>query len=123
MRKKAIEQKKANYLDLIPVPEDSIRWYRDTIRERVILERENTGFFNVIVQKIFAFPKISNIQLDQTGTFIWSNLDGNKTVEDVASLVKSQFGQSAEPLYPRLIQYLEILRQNGFISLKEKFNS
>ena len=34
---------------------------------------------------------------------------------DIALLVKAEFGQKAEPLYDRLVKYMQILRNNGFI--------
>jgi hypothetical protein len=41
-------------------------------------------------------------------------------VEDIAQLVKAEFGEKAEPLYDRLVKYLQILHNNGFIRFKGK---
>ena len=46
MKKKKQEQQ-INYLDLIPVKAEGLKWHKD-FRDRVILEVKNEGFFNGI---------------------------------------------------------------------------
>lgn len=110
-------QASENYLDLVPVKNPVLKWHTD-LRDRVVLEKENTGAFNTIAQKLLGKPRISKIHLDAMGTFIWPLLDGQKTVEDVAKLVKERFGENAEPLYPRLITYLRNLESYNFIIMQ-----
>ena len=43
MKKKKQEQQ-INYLDLIPVKAEGLKWHKD-FRDRVILEVKNEGFF------------------------------------------------------------------------------
>ena len=57
MKKKKQEQQ-INYLDLIPVKAEGLKWHKD-FRDRVILEVKNEGFFNGIAQKVFNRPDIS----------------------------------------------------------------
>ena len=40
-----------NYLDLIPRRNEALKWHRD-LKDRVILEVENTGVMNTIAQKV-----------------------------------------------------------------------
>ena len=50
-----------------------------------------------------------------------SPLDLNTaTVEELAQLVHEEFGEKAEPLYDRLVKYLQILHNNGFIYYPKK---
>ncbi len=44
MKKKTDKKMDVNYLDLIPVRTQGLRWHKD-IKDRVILEVENTGSF------------------------------------------------------------------------------
>lgn len=83
-----------NYLDLIPERSAQLRWHTD-IRGRMVLEIENKGAFNTIAQKLFGKPRYTKIHLDDNGTFIWPLIDGRKTVEDIAALVKDEFGEKA----------------------------
>lgn len=114
MRKKKKNETTVNYLDLIPETAASIRWHRD-FKERVILEIENTGLFNSIAQKVFGKPRYTKVHLDAQGTFIWPLIDGQKTVTEIAGLVKEEFGEAAEPLYPRIVKYFQIMESYHFI--------
>ena len=103
-----------NYLDLITEKSSSLKWHTD-LKERVILEVENTGIMNKIAQNLFNKPRFTKVHLDANGSFIWPLIDGKRTVEDIAVLVKEQFGEAAEPLYPRIIKYFQIVESYHFI--------
>ena len=103
-----------NYLDLIPEKSSSLKWHAD-LKERVILEVENTGIMNKIAQSLFNKPRFTKVHLDANGSFIWPLIDGKRTVADIALLVKEQFGEAAEPLYPRIIKYFQIVESYHFI--------
>ena len=108
-----------NYLDLIPRRNEALRWHRD-LKERVILEIENTGVMNTIAQRVFNKPRFTKVHLDAQGTFIWPLIDGEKTVADIAALVKEEFGEKAEPLYPRIVKYFQIVESYNFIEFINK---
>lgn len=84
----------------------------------VTLEIENKGILNRLFQKVLKKPKISYIHLDDLGSFIWNQIDGQTTVFQISEKVKETYGEKAEPLYDRLIKYLEILKNNKFIIMK-----
>ena len=96
MRKQNKKSKKQNieinYLDLIPVRSEELHWHKD-IKGRVILDVENTGWFNKIAQTVFNKPQYTKVHLDAQGTFIWPLIDGKRTVTDIAALVKEEFGE------------------------------
>ena len=123
MRKQNKKSKKQNidinYLDLIPVKSEELHWHKD-IKGRVILDVENTGLFNIIAQNLFINPQYTKVHLDAQGTFIWPLIDGKRTVEDIAALVKEEFGDAAEPLYPRIIKIFEIVASYLFIKFANK---
>ena len=119
MKKKTDKKMDVNYLDLIPVRTQGLRWHKD-IKDRVILEVENTGAFNKIAQIVFNKPRFTKGHLDSQGSFIWPLIDGEKTVADIAVLVKEQFGEAAEPLYPRIVKYFQIVESYHFIKFNNK---
>jgi len=41
-------------------------------------------------------------------------------MHEVAELVKQEFGKKADPVYERLIKFVEIMRDNKFVLLKEE---
>ena len=104
-----------NYLEHKPKRADSIGWSTDN-DGKVTLEIENKGVFNSIAQKLFKKPKISYVHLDETGSFIWPLIDGEKNIIDLGKLVEEEFGEKANPLYERLAKYFQILDSYGFIT-------
>ena len=107
-----------NYLDFVPVHNENIEYKTDE-NGNIILLVENKGIFNTIAQKLFKKPRISQIHLDEMGNFIWPLIDGTRSVYDISELVKAQFGEKAEPLYNRLVQYFKTLESYGFVTFKK----
>jgi len=103
-----------NYLERRPLPAQGLKWSMDK-EGKVTLHIENTGMFNRIAQKLLKKPKISYVHLDETGSFVWPLLDGEKTIVELGELVKEEFGEKAEPLYERLAKYFQILESYHFI--------
>ena len=75
---------------------------------------------NTIAQRVFNKPRFTKVHLDAQGTFIWPLIDGEKTVADIAALVKAEFGDKAEPLYPRIVKYFQIVESYNFIEFINK---
>lgn len=115
MREQKLE-KNDNYLDKIPYYIEELRWEQDE-KGQVILYQENKGFFNRIAQKCFHRPAVSQIHLDEMGNFVWPLINGKRSIYEIAQQVQEQFGEKANPLYERLIQYLNMLREYGFIDI------
>ena len=78
------------------------------------------GVMNAIAQKVFRKPRISYVHLDETGSFLWPLIDGRQTVCDLAGPLKERFGEAAEPLYPRIAKYFQILQSYGFVTMMSK---
>ncbi len=114
MKKKVINQ---NYLENIPVVSEKIS-FTENDDGIVTLAVENTGVMNRIAQKLFKKPKISYVHLDELGSFIWKLIDGETPITEMGDPVKEQFGENAEPLYPRLAKYISILESYGFVTLR-----
>jgi len=107
-----------NLLDFIPVQNPK---YKVEISDegQVTIFVENKGPFNWVAQKIFGKPRFSQVHLEEFGNFIWPQIDGKKTVKDIADLVHDKFGEKADPLYPRISMYIKMLRNYDFITFIE----
>ena len=87
-----------------------------TSREKEILSLVAKGNSNSeIAQKLFKKPKISYIHLDEFGSFVWKISDGGEDITALGERVKEKFAEKAEPLYPRLAKYFQILDSYGFV--------
>lgn len=113
------KKKENNYLDFVPVVNPQNTWSQDE-KGIVTIHMVHRGFYAAIAQKFFHTPRVSRIALDEYGSFLWQQIDGEKTVGQLALAMKEQFGEKAEPLYDRLVKYMQILRNNKFILFRGK---
>lgn len=116
------KKKAPNYLDFVPTHNEKYTWETND-QGTVTIFVENKGVFNRIAQKLFRKPKVSQIHLEEMGSFIWPLMDGERSIMAIGEQVKAHFGEHAEPLYPRLVQYIKILENNDFIKVQELENN
>lgn len=105
---------KDNVLDNIPVINDNISWENDE-NGIVTISIYNKGIFNKIFQLLLKKPKISYIHLDKMGSFIWNIIDGKKSIYDIGVDFEEQFKEEAQPIYERLLTYMNTLSNCKFI--------
>ena len=105
---------KDNYLDYVYSIKNDLIWTRSESGE-VIIDMENKGITNRIAQKFFKRPKVSHITLEGMGSFIFTCIDGTRSVYEIGKLVKEKYGEEAEPLYERLSVYMKRLEELKFI--------
>ena len=108
---------KDNYLDKIPVRNGDFAWTENN--GLVTVQQENTGVYDTIAQKFFKSPRVSNVDLDKFGSFVWLQIDGERSIYEIGVLVKAKFGKDAEPLYERLAKYFYTLENVHFVSYKK----
>lgn len=108
-----------NYLNFIPIKNPDIAWSKDA-SGMIVLQVTRNGFFDKIAQKLFKVPRESSIKLDKHGSFIRNSINNSKSVYQIAQDVKSHFGKSADPLYDRLVAFINILDDNKFITLEKE---
>lgn len=111
-------KQKKNYLDFVPVISDRNTW--DNENGKVTVHMVNKGFYHMIAQKFFHTPRVSHISLDEYGSFVWLSIDGERTIGQIAEMLKNSYGEKAEPLYDRLVKYMQILYNNRFIEYVRK---
>lgn len=112
-------RKKCNYLDLIPRHSAGIS-YEKTDEGQVTILVENKGVFNTILQKIAKKPRVTEVDLEGQGNYVWLCIDGEKSVFDIANALKERFGEDAEPVYDRLLTYMHMLERCGFVEMINK---
>ncbi len=113
----AKDKKSENYLEKIPQINPKNAWTRDE-NGIVTIEIENKGIMNRIAQKLFKKPKISYVHLDEFGSFVWKQIDGEKDIIAIGKAVDEEFGEKAQPLYERLARYFQIHESYGFVIFK-----
>lgn len=105
---------KENFLDYVFKVSDDLTWTLSESGE-VIVTMENKGLTNRIAQRFFKKPAFSKITLEGMGSFIFTCIDGERSVYETGKLLHDKYGEEAEPLYERLSVYMKHLEQVGFI--------
>ena len=113
------KNKDKNFLEFVPIKSEKIDWVSDN-KGLVKLTVLKNGIFDKLVRKLFKTPNKATVDLDEQGSNVWQNIDGNRNVYDLSQLQKEKFGKKAEPTIDRLIKYVNILNNNAFITLKKK---
>ncbi len=107
-----------NLANKVPVRSEKITWDADE-NGLVTVHVENRGAMKRITQILLKKPKVSHIHLDDIGSYVWSLIDGNRTVADIALPFEAHFGERVHPTYERLGQYFSALISYGFAEWKE----
>ncbi len=107
-----------DYLQLIPVISSDIKFklLNDACVELTVPHK---GFVNKLAQTFFSTPRTSKIRLDEYGSCVWKNINGVNNIANISSILKNNFGSKAEPLHERMIQFVEILKNEGYITLNK----
>lgn len=66
--------------------------------------------------------KPNKIDLDEIGSFIWKNIDGQTSVTEIINLCQSELKEKIEPALDRIKLFLEQMNRNGFIKLYKKIS-
>jgi hypothetical protein len=113
-------KKQINLLELIPVR--TSKWTRRQDNPeliRILKPRFDTKLGKRLGEK-FTKKESVNINLDEYGTAVWRNIDGKLTVGEIGENLSIEFGETVEPLYPRLASFLRILEGQKVIDFKNK---
>ena len=110
-------KKNENYLDKIPKKAESVSWDKDG-DGIVTLHIENKGLMKRLTQILLKKPKVSHIHLDELGSFVWCEIDGVRTVGEIAPLFEESFGERVHPTNERLCQFVASLCACGFVVIE-----
>jgi hypothetical protein len=64
--------------------------------------------------------KYFDVKLDDFGSFVWKQIDGQKNVYQIAIELEQEFGEKVHPVYERISQFIKQLRQQNFVLYKDK---
>lgn len=79
-----------------------------------LIKRQNHPIQNFLRKIKIHIPKISKVELDEYASFVFLQINGKNTVEDIGNKLDAQYHEAAHPLYERLMPFLAYL----FDSLK-----
>lgn len=115
------KKNKKNYLDKIPKRNSDLEWSEEN--GIITIHLTHKGFYSKIAQKFFHTPKKSDVHLDEYGSFVWNQIDGERTIFEIGECLQEAFGEEAEPLYGRLSKFFYILKEEKYIEYKKDVRS
>lgn len=77
-----------------------------------ILEKQNHPI-QIFFRKLkFRIPLYKKIQLDEYCSFVFLQIDGKKSVEEIGKNLENAYGEDSHPLYERLLMFLNHIDVN-----------
>lgn len=86
-----------------------------------ILEKQDHKIQRFFRKLKFRIPEYKKITIDEYGSFVFLQIDGNKTVKDIGERLEAKYGDKSQPLYERLLLFLNHIEINCHYI--EKINS
>ncbi len=71
-----------------------------------------------LVERLLFLLSARRIRLDALGSYAWLRIDGKKTVGQVATVLREEFGSEVEPVEDRLGHLVRILRSEGLVAYR-----
>lgn len=102
---------------------------RPMLTKRITLENTEEGISTVIIPRdswlerlsvrYLRQPAVFRIKLDTLGSYVITRCTGAHTVEEIADEIRHEFGEQAEPVLPRLSQFLQMIDSNQWVTWRE----
>lgn len=77
-----------------------------------IFEKQDHFIQNFFRKLKFKIPMYKKIELDKYSSFVFLQIDGKRTVEEIGCNLKSAYGDDSNPLYERLLLFLNHIEVN-----------
>ena len=58
----------------------------------------------------FNIPEVSRIELDRFASFVFLQIDGQRSIYEIGQILKREYAEEIEPLYERLVMFFEYLK-------------
>ncbi len=85
----------------------------------VLYVEENPSFIDRTFFKKFV-KKPHRVDLDEIGSFIWKNIDGHLTVDEITALAEEHFGEKIAPAKERVQLFINQMFRTKLIKLFRK---
>lgn len=99
-------------LDIVYKICDNIEYDVNEDKVVTILEKQDHKIQKFFRKLKFKIPTHKKIELDQYSSAVFLEIDGKKTVEEVGKKLELKFGQKVNPLYERLLLFLNHIETN-----------
>lgn len=105
-----------NVLDIAPVR--IAGWKEADDRVTVVRPPPGRRGLRRIVDQLLHLMSASRIRLDPVGSAVWRAMDGERTVTELASALREQFGDQVEPAEERVGHLVRVLRRERLVGYR-----
>lgn len=77
-----------------------------------VLEKQNHPIQKFFRKLKFKIPLYKKIKLDEYCSFVFLQIDGERTVKDIGKNLENIYGEDCHPLYERLLMFLNHIEIN-----------
>ena len=77
-----------------------------------VLEKQDHKIQKFFRKLRFKIPQYKKITMDEFGSYVFLQIDGSKTVEDIGKNLEKKYGDKVQPLYERLLIFLNYIETN-----------
>lgn len=109
---------KMNYVDFIPLINEENTWDFDN-SNKIIIKIKNKGIVNSLAVKFLNKPEVCEIELDRYGSFVWQQINGQNTIQDIIEEIIETFEEERILATKRTVMFFEMLRMNSLIKYKK----
>ncbi|MDW8800272.1 PqqD family protein [Clostridium sp. A1-XYC3] len=108
-------------LNIIFKISDNLEYEVDKDNIVTILEKQDHKVQNFFRKLKFRIPEYKKITLDEYGSYVFLQIDGKKTIKDIGESLEAKYGEEANPLYERLLLFLNHIDVNCHYIEKTNF--
>lgn len=96
-------------LSLIYQIKDNLVWEVSDDQVVTILEKQDHWVQRLFRKTGLKIPMYKRVILDGFGSFVFLQIDGKRSVEEIGCLLDEKYGEDAHPLYERLLLFLNYI--------------
>ena len=76
------------------------------------------GRFGALMARWFKFKSLTRVNLDDKGTFFWKQIDGNRSLREIAGILKREYSLSEKESREATVVFTKMLMLRHLILLK-----
>ena len=99
-------------LDIVFSIDDKLEYEVSSDGIVTVLEKQDHWLQSFFRKLCFKIPLYKKVSLDKYGSYVFLEIDGNKTVKEIGNRLESKYGKETHPLYERLLLFLNHLETN-----------
>jgi hypothetical protein len=109
------DQDKYNFV--LYIPEIKHQDFRVTTSGRVILEL-NINPVKMLMGKLVNRTPLSTLELDELSSSAWLNMDGTRSILEIARIQSKTTGDDIDEAARRIVQFMRYIANRGWIRFK-----